>query len=80
MRRYGRPPLNLDWRKLADLVKRGASIRQIKDAMRLSHRESQSGSVRGQLILAFKFLGLIDPENRVLPVLPPLVSDAEPIR
>ncbi len=41
--------------------------------------ESQSGSVRGQLILAFKFLGLIDPENRVLPVLPPLVTAKSPI-
>lgn len=46
MRRYGRPPLNLDWRKLADLVKRGASIRQIKDAMRLSHGTAQNAVKR----------------------------------
>jgi hypothetical protein len=36
--------------------------------------ESQSGSVRGQLILAFRFLGLIDYENRVQPSLLPIVA------
>jgi hypothetical protein len=41
--------------------------------------ESQSGSIRGQLILAFKFLGLIDDNNRVLPALPPLVTAATPV-
>lgn len=40
--------------------------------------ESQSGSVRGQLILAFKFLGLVDDDNRVLPSLPPLVGATSP--
>ncbi len=35
---------------------------------------SQSGSVQGQLILSFKFLGLIDAQNRVLPTLPPVVA------
>lgn len=40
--------------------------------------ESQSGSVRGQLILAFKFLGLIDADNRVQSALPPLVAATSP--
>jgi len=41
--------------------------------------ESQSGSIRGQLILAFRFLGLIDANNHVLPTLPPLVNAASPV-
>lgn len=45
-RRYGRPPLNIDWVKLRDLVKRGASIRQVKDAMRLSHGSAQNAVKR----------------------------------
>ena len=40
--------------------------------------ESQSGSIRGQLLLAFRFLGLIDDNNRVLPALPPLVAAPSP--
>jgi hypothetical protein len=36
--------------------------------------ESQSGSIRGQLIQAFKFLSLIDEGSRVLPALPTLVA------
>jgi hypothetical protein len=40
--------------------------------------DSQSGSIRGQLILAFRFLGLIDDNNRVLPALPPLVTAPSP--
>ncbi len=39
--------------------------------------ESQSGSVQGQLILAFRFLGLIDSSNRVQPLLQPLVVAPE---
>jgi hypothetical protein len=35
---------------------------------------SQSGAVQGQLVLAFRFLGLIDDQLRVLPVLPQLAS------
>lgn len=41
--------------------------------------ESQSGSIRGQLLLAFRFLGLIDDNNRVLPTLPPLVAAQTPV-
>ena len=36
--------------------------------------DSQSGSVRGQLILAFKFLGLIDEQKRIQSSLSPLVA------
>jgi len=36
--------------------------------------DSQSGAIQGQLLLAFRFLGLIDEHNRVLPALPPLVE------
>lgn len=36
--------------------------------------DTQSGAIQGQLILAFRFLGLIDGQNRVLPQLPPLVE------
>lgn len=39
--------------------------------------DTQSGAIQGQLLLAFRFLGLIDEHNRVLPALPPLV-DASP--
>jgi hypothetical protein len=36
--------------------------------------DSQSGAIQGQLLLAFRFLGLIDEHNRVLPALPTLVK------
>ncbi len=36
--------------------------------------DSQSGAIQGQLLLAFRFLGLIDERNRVLPALPPFVE------
>jgi hypothetical protein len=36
--------------------------------------DSQSGAIQGQLLLAFRFLGLIDEHNKVLPVLGPLVN------
>jgi len=36
--------------------------------------DSQSGTIQSQLILGFKFLGLIDEQKRVSPQLPPLVS------
>lgn len=36
--------------------------------------DSQSGAIQGQLILGFKFLGLIDDQRRTLPPLPPLVA------
>jgi hypothetical protein len=39
--------------------------------------ETQAGSVQGQLILAYRFLGFIDSNNKVLPPLPP-VADATP--
>jgi hypothetical protein len=38
--------------------------------------DSQSGSIQGQLILAFKFLSLIDDQKKILPSLAPLVSGA----
>lgn len=43
--------------------------------------DSQSGAIQGQLLLAFRFLGLIDEKNRVLPALPSLVDaqDRKPI-
>lgn len=45
--------------------------------------DSQSGAIQGQLLLAFRFLGLIDEHNKVLPALPPLVAgspdDRKPI-
>ncbi|MGD1072926.1 MAG: hypothetical protein ABSB15_22620 [Bryobacteraceae bacterium] len=43
--------------------------------------ESQSGSIRGQLILSYRFFGLIDPQNRVLPSLQALVNavDRKPL-
>jgi hypothetical protein len=45
--------------------------------------DSQSGAIQGQLLIAFRFLGLIDEHNRVLSALPPLVSasadDRKPI-
>jgi len=34
--------------------------------------DTQSGAIQGQLLLTFKFLGLIDEQNRVLPPLPVL--------
>ncbi len=39
--------------------------------------DSQSGTIQAQLLLGFKFLGLIDEQKKVLPALPPLV-DANP--
>src|ERR1700733_9556715 len=36
--------------------------------------DTQSGAIQGQLLIAFRFLGLIDEHNRVLPALPPLVE------
>jgi hypothetical protein len=36
--------------------------------------DTQSGAVQSQLLLAFRFLGFIDDQNRVLPVLPALVK------
>jgi hypothetical protein len=36
--------------------------------------DTQSGAVQGQLILGFRFLGLIDEHKAVLPALPPLVA------
>jgi len=36
--------------------------------------DSQSGTIQAQLILAFRFLGLIDDQKAVLPALPPLVA------
>jgi hypothetical protein len=36
--------------------------------------DSQSGTIQAQLILAFRFLGLIDDQKTVLPALPPLVA------
>ena len=36
--------------------------------------DSQSGAVQAQLILAYRFLGLIDDKKAVLPGLPPLVA------
>ena len=36
--------------------------------------DSQSGAIQGQLLLAFRFLGLIDEHNKVLPPLAPLVE------
>src|SRR5579872_6781248 len=45
--------------------------------------DNQSGAIQGQLLLAFRFLGLIDAQDRVLPTLPPLVEasteDRKPI-
>ena len=45
--------------------------------------DSQSGAIQGQLLIAFRFLGLIDEHNRVLAALPPLVTaspeDRKPI-
>lgn len=43
--------------------------------------DSQSGAIQGQLLIAFRFLGLIDERNNVLPSLPPLVQaeDRKPI-
>jgi hypothetical protein len=38
--------------------------------------DSQSGAIQGQLLIALRFLGLIDEHNRVLPALPPLVAAA----
>jgi hypothetical protein len=38
--------------------------------------DTQSGTIRGQLILAYKFLGFIDGNRKVLPTLPPLVAAA----
>ncbi len=35
--------------------------------------ETQSGAVQGQILIAFRFLGLIDQQNRVQPGLEPLV-------
>jgi hypothetical protein len=36
--------------------------------------DTQSGAIQGQLILGFKFLGLIDDQRRALPSLAPLVA------
>jgi len=36
--------------------------------------DTQSGAIQGQLLIAFRFLGLIDDQNRVLPALPLLVK------
>ncbi len=36
--------------------------------------DSQSGAIQGQLILGFKFLGLIDEQKHALPALAPLVA------
>jgi hypothetical protein len=36
--------------------------------------DTQSGAIQGQLLIAFRFLGLIDDHNRVLPPLPLLVK------
>lgn len=43
--------------------------------------DSQSGAIQGQLLIAFRFLGLIDERNAVLPTLPPLVQadDRKPL-
>ena len=40
--------------------------------------DTQSGAIQGQIVIALRFLGLIDARNRVLPPLPLLVqADAE---
>ena len=36
--------------------------------------DTQSGAIQGQLLIAFRFLGLIDEQNRVQPSLLPLVK------
>jgi hypothetical protein len=45
--------------------------------------DTQSGAIQGQLLLALRFLGLIDEHNRVTPALSPLVEaspdDRKPI-
>ncbi len=35
--------------------------------------DTQSGAMQGQIVVAFRFMGLIDEKNRVLPPLQPLV-------
>ena len=42
--------------------------------------DSQSGAIQGQLILAFKFLGLIDENRKVQPGLPELVEASDETR
>ncbi len=36
--------------------------------------DTQSGAIQGQILIGFRFLGLIDEHNKVLPALPPLVN------
>lgn len=36
--------------------------------------DTQSGAIQGQLLIAFRFLGLIDEQNKVLSPLPPLAA------
>jgi hypothetical protein len=36
--------------------------------------DTQSGAIQGQILIGFRFLGLIDEHNRVLPGLPALVN------
>jgi len=38
--------------------------------------DTQSGAIQGQLLIAFRFLGLIDDNNRVLPNLPLLTKSS----
>jgi hypothetical protein len=42
--------------------------------------DTQSGAIQGQLLIAFRFLGLIDDKNKVLPTLPTLVEAEGPAR
>jgi hypothetical protein len=39
--------------------------------------DTQSGAIQGQLLIAFRFLGLIDDQNRVLQALPLLVRASQ---
>lgn len=38
--------------------------------------DTQSGAIQSQLLIAYRFLGFIDSNNKVLPALPPIVDAA----